>query len=98
MLEVLGSIPMASAQYLVSEHASPCFICRDDINTVRIPSDQDVNWRPTVQGQSPPVQIEEPYFGNLIKQLLVALGSSCKNTGVYNVHLPSMSVRAYGSI
>ena len=34
------------AENLVSELASLCVICREGMNTVRHPSDQDVNWRP----------------------------------------------------
>ena len=55
--------------------------CHD---TVRRPSDRDVNWRPTVQRQSSPVQVNNPYTGSI----LMHVGSSCKHTGVYNVHLP----------
>ena len=68
------------------------------MNTVHRPSDLYVNWSPHVQGQSTPVQVNEPYIGNL-KRLLVGL--SGKNTGVYNVrhvHLPKMSVMVHGSI
>ena len=42
-----------------TEHAFLSVICRDD--TVRRPSDRDVNWRPPVQGESPHVQVKEPY-------------------------------------
>ena len=48
------------------------------------PSDRDVNWRPPVQGQSSPVQVKDPYTGSI----LMHVGSSCKHTGVYTVHLP----------
>ena len=51
---------------------------------VKCPSDRDVNWRPPVQGQSSPVQVKDPYTGSI----LMLVGSSCKQTGVYNVHLP----------
>ena len=37
-----------------------------------------------MQGQSSPVQVEDPYTGSI----LMHVGSSCKHTGVYNVHLP----------
>ena len=33
--------------------------------------------------QSPPVQVKDPYTGSI----LMHVGSSCKHTGVYNVHL-----------
>ena len=38
----------------------------------------------SVQGQSSPVQAKDPYTGSI----LMHVGSSCKHTGVYNVHLP----------
>ena len=60
-----GFDPRPGKKNLVSEYASLRVICRDDMNTVRRPSDQDVNLRPPVQGQSPPVQVKEPYIGNL---------------------------------
>ena len=56
-------------------------------DTVRRPSDRDVNWRPPVQGQSSPVQVKDPYTGSI----LMHVGSSCKHTGVYNVHLPRIN-------
>ena len=88
---------MAGEENLVSIHTSLCVSCRDDMNTVLRSSDRDVNWRPPMQEQSPPVQVEEPYIDNLnSKRLLV--GSPCKSTGVYYVHLPRKSVRAFGSI
>ena len=37
-----------------------------------------------MQGQSSPVQVKDPYTGSI----LMHVGSSCKHTGVYNVHLP----------
>ena len=46
-----------------------------------------------MQGKSHLVQVNEPY-GNS-KWLLVGLHPQ---TGVYNVHLPRMSERAYGSM
>ena len=55
----------------MSEQASLRVICRHDMKTVSLPSDQDVNWRPPVQGKSHPVQVKEPY-GNS-KWLLVGL-------------------------
>ena len=36
-----------------------------------------------MQGQSSPVQVKDPYTGSI----LMHVGSSCKHTGVYNVHL-----------
>ena len=38
-----------------------------------------------MQGQSSPVQVKDPYYTGSI---LMHVGSSCKHTGVYNVHLP----------
>ena len=35
-------------------------------NTVHRPSDRDVNWRPSVQGQSSPVQVKDPYIGSIL--------------------------------
>ena len=49
-----------------------------------IGDDRDINWRPHVQGQSSPVQVKDPYTFSI----LMHVGSSCKHTGVYNVHLP----------
>ena len=46
------------------EHSFSSVICRDDTRYVHGPSDRDVNWMPPVQGESPPVQVKEPY-GNL---------------------------------
>ena len=37
-----------------------------------------------MQGKSSPVQVKDPYTGSI----LMHVGSSCKHTGVYNVHLP----------
>ena len=53
----------------VSVHDFHRVICRDDMKTVRRPSDRDVNWRPPVHEKSIPVQFKEPY-GNS-KWLLV---------------------------
>ena len=41
-------------------------ISRDDMDTVRRPSDRDVNWRPPVQGESSPVQVKGPYTGSIL--------------------------------
>ena len=35
-------------------------------------------------GQASPVQVKVPYTGSI----LMYVGSSCKHTGVYNIHLP----------
>ena len=40
---------MPAEENLVSEHTSLHVICRDDMNTMRRPSDRDINWRPPVQ-------------------------------------------------
>ena len=37
-----------------------------------------------MQGQSSPVQVKDPYIGSI----LMHVGSTCKHTGVFNVHLP----------
>ena len=58
VLEVPGSIPARSEKKLVS---SLHIICRDDMNKVHCPLDWDVNWRPSVLGQSSPVQVKDPY-------------------------------------
>ena len=42
---------------------------------------RDVNGRPPVQGQSSPVQVEDPYTGSI----LVHVGSFCNHTRVYKV-------------
>ena len=65
MLEVPGSILVASEEKLVYVHASLRIICRDDMNIVHSPSDRDVNWMPPVKGQSSYVQVKKPYIGNL---------------------------------
>ena len=43
------------------EHVFLTVICRDDTRQVRCPSDRDINLRPPVQGESPTVQVKEPY-------------------------------------
>ena len=53
-----GFDPRPGEENLVSEHASLRVICRDDMNTVRRPSDRDAYWMHPVQGQSPPVQVK----------------------------------------
>ena len=55
-----GFDPRPGEENLVSEHASLHVICRNDMNTVRRPTDQDVNWRPPVQGQSPLCRLKNP--------------------------------------
>ena len=45
----------------MSEHAFCGVIFRDDTNKVNRPSDGDVNWMFPVQGESPLVQVKEPY-------------------------------------
>ena len=62
----------------VSEHTFLSVIFRDNTKQVHRPSDRDINWRPPVQGESPPLQVKEPY--NSLHDY------SCK-TGVYNVQL-----------
>ena len=66
VLDVPGLIPPVGEENLVSEHASFHIICMDDMNTVLRPSDQDLNWRPSVQGLSSPVQIKDPYTGSIV--------------------------------
>ena len=60
VLEVPGLIPTAGEENSVSEHASLGVICRDNMDTVRRPSDQDINWRSPVQGQLSPMQVKDP--------------------------------------
>ena len=67
---------------LWSEHASLRVICRNDM--IQCIVLRDLNWRPPVQRQSSPVQVKEPYTGFI----LMHVGSSCKHTEVYKVHLP----------
>ena len=49
------------------------------LNKCALILDRDVNWRPLVQGESPPVQVKEPYT-------VVDMITDMK-TGMYNVHL-----------
>ena len=49
---------------------------------MRRPLDRDVNWRPPIQGESPPVQVKEPY-----SSLHDYLKAFILQTGVCNVHL-----------
>ena len=58
MLKVTGSIHAAGKEKIDVLRV----ICRDDMETVRRPSDRDFNWRPPVQGKLPPVQVKEPYI------------------------------------
>ena len=83
LLEIPGSIPAGGEEDLLVRTRFIRVICRDD-DTVRHPSDQDFNWSPPVQGQLSRVQVKDPYIGSI----LMHVGSSCKHTGVYNVHLP----------
>ena len=55
------------------------------MNTVPRLSDWEVNLRPPVQGQSPPVQVKEPYIGNLNGYLYLLL--------ILQKHLPRINVR-----
>ena len=55
----------------MDEHAFPptgfavaCSAAR--YNTVRRPSDRDVNWKHPVQGQSSPVQVKDLYTGSIL--------------------------------
>ena len=86
MLEIPGSIPASREENLVSEHADLHVICGNVMNTLRHPFDQDVNWRLPVQGQSSPVQFKDSYTCFV----LMHVGSSCKYTGVHNLHLPNI--------
>ena len=82
--EVPGSLPASSEETWVSKQASLHVFYKDDMNTVHRPSDRDVNWRPPVHGQSSFVQVKDTYTGSI----LMHVGSSCKQTRVYNVNLP----------
>ena len=73
MLEAAGSILADGKENLLSEHASLCVVCRDDMNRVCHPSEQNVNWRPPVQGQSSPVQVKDPYSGSILMLFWLAL-------------------------
>ena len=85
VLEVSGSIPAGGEENLVSGHASLGVICRDVMNTVCRPSDRDVTWRPHVQGQSSPVQVNDPYTGSIFNHACRLIPQIHQ---VYNVHLP----------
>ena len=58
-------------------------ICRNDMSTERRPSDRDVKWRPPVHGYPSLCRLKNPI--SVFKRLL--LGSFCKTTGEYIVHL-----------
>ena len=58
----------------MSEHAFCGVIFRDDTNQVHRSSDQDINWISPVQGESPLVQVKEPY-GNF--DMVTCRLSSC---------------------
>ena len=51
--------------YPVGDQVPPCRTPRvslkDDTRKVHRPSDRDVNWMSPVQGESPLVQVKEPY-------------------------------------
>ena len=64
----------------MSERAFSSVICRYDTRYMHQPSDRDVNWMSHVQGNSPPVQVKEPY-DNLDMVFIL-------QPGVYKVHLP----------
>ena len=83
VLEVPGSIPFGSEENLVVRSCFCSCYLQYDMN-VRCPSDWNDNWRLPLQGQSSPVQVKELYTGSI----LMHVGSSCKHTRVYNVHLP----------
>ena len=67
----------------MSAHACLLVICRNDISTLHRPSDRDINLRRPVQEQSSPVQVQEPYIGNLSGYFLA---HPEKNTAFVNVH------------
>ena len=61
---------MNFTKFIMSEHVFRSVICRNDIKSVRRPSDRDVYWSPApprpaapppVQGESSPVLVKEPY-------------------------------------
>ena len=58
----------------MSEYAFPSVIYRDDTREVHRPSDLDLNRMSPVQGESPLVQVEEPY-GNF--DMVTCRLSSC---------------------
>ena len=71
VLEIPGSMPASGEKNLMSTPVR--VICRDDMSTVRRPSDRDINWMPSMQGQSSPVHVTDPYTGSI----LVHVYSSC---------------------
>ena len=83
VLEVPGSIPTAR-KICWSEHASLRVICRNDMTQCAVFWIGTLTGGPPVQGQSSLVQVKDPYTGSI----LMHVGSSCKQTVVYNVHLP----------
>ena len=42
-------------------------------DTVRRPSDRDINWRPPVQGQSPPVQVKDPHTISIRRNISIGI-------------------------
>ena len=66
-LENQGFRYSAARKMSVYEYAFPSVICRDD-------TDRDVNWMSPVQGESPLVQVKEPY-GNF--DIVTCRLSSC---------------------
>ena len=75
VLEVPGSIPARGEENLgVRTRFLYSVICRDDTRYVLRPSDRDVNWMSPVQGESPLVQVKEPY-GNF--DMVTCRLSSC---------------------
>ena len=86
VLDVPGSMPAGGEKTLVVRTRFPSFHWQllYYMNTVRRPSDRAVDWSPPVQGQSSPVLFKVPYKGSVVMHV----GSCCKHTGVYRVHLP----------
>ena len=66
VLVVPGSIPAGGEEKLLVRTRFPLCHLQELHDTVRRPSDRDVNWRTPVQGQSSPVRVKDPYTGSIL--------------------------------
>ena len=57
VLEVPGSIPTGGEENLLVRTRFPSCRLQELHDTMRRPSDRDVNWSPPLQGQSSPAQV-----------------------------------------
>ena len=71
VLEIPGSMPAGGEKNLMSTPLR--VICRDDMTTVRRLLERGVNWKPSMQEQSSPVQVTDPYTGSILMHVY----SSC---------------------